>query len=75
MENQITFKLEDINIPDVPGAFTSFYVKRIPLMCAPSDFIYPEHYIKFMGFDKPVDLHLKKPSEERLDGDSSNKSN
>lgn len=27
-------------------------------MCSPNDFMYPEHYIRFMGYDKPIDFHL-----------------
>nr|SVE92629.1 EOG090X0CKL [Megafenestra aurita] len=59
MKRKIQFKLEDISVPDVPGAFTSFLVKNIPLLCTPKDFSYPEHYIKFMGYDKPINLHLR----------------
>nr|SVE93857.1 EOG090X0CKL [Scapholeberis mucronata] len=74
-KRKITFKLEDVSIPDVPGAFTSFYIKKVPVMCSPADFIYPEHYIKFMGFDKPIDLHLKDPNEKKKDESSSQRSN
>nr|SVE73170.1 EOG090X0CKL [Ceriodaphnia reticulata] len=66
-KRKIIFKLEDISIPDVPGAFTSLCVKNTPLLCIPSDFLYPEHYIKFMGYDKPVDFQLRTPKENSKD--------
>lgn len=71
---QIIFKLEDVVVPDVPGAFTSFRVKNIPLLCSPNDFVYPEHYIKFMGYDKPIDLHLRNSEEKSKDSTTVGKS-
>ncbi len=68
---QINFKLEDVTVPDVPGAFTTLCVKNVPLLCIPSDFLYPEHYIKFMGYDKPVDYKLSTPKDKIEDNNKS----
>nr|SVE75997.1 EOG090X0CKL [Daphnia hispanica] len=70
-KRKITFKLEDISVPDVPGAFTTLCVKNIPLLCTPSDFLYPEHYVKFMGYDKPVDYQLSTSKEQNKDNTKS----
>nr|SVE82148.1 EOG090X0CKL [Daphnia magna] len=70
-KRKINFKLEDISVPDVPGAFTTLCVKNIPLLCIPSDFLYPEHYIKFMGYDKPVDYQLSTPKEQNKENTKS----
>lgn len=71
---QISFKVEDVVVPDVPGAFTSFLIKNRPLMCSPNDFLYQEHYIKFMGYDKPIDFHLNTHEESTEKQDKENKS-
>lgn len=51
-------------MPDVPGMFTSFMVKNkssnksIPLFVDPRVFGDPTHYVKIMGYDKPIDFKL-----------------
>jgi transmembrane protein 70 len=51
-------------VPDVPGMFTSFLVKdksskkSIPLFVEPRFFNDPSHYVKIMGYDKPMDFKL-----------------
>jgi len=55
---QIQFKLADVTVPELPGTFTTLRIKDIPLFCIPTDFIYEEHYGKFMGYDKPINLKL-----------------
>nr|SVE75364.1 EOG090X0CKL [Daphnia dolichocephala] len=69
-KRKINFKLEDVSVPDVPGAFTTLCVKNIPVLCSPSDFLYPEHYIKFMGYDKPVNYQLRTAKEQEKDNKS-----
>ncbi|EFX71854.1 hypothetical protein DAPPUDRAFT_216425 [Daphnia pulex] len=71
IKRKINFKLEDVTVPDVPGAFTTLCVKNVPLLCIPSDFLYPEHYIKFMGYDKPVDFKLSTPKDKSEDSNKS----
>jgi len=68
---QITFTTDDVAVPDVPGMFTSFLIKGIPLFVDPRLFDEPEHYAKIMGYDKPIDFKLsdvsvqkKKPTEK-----------
>jgi hypothetical protein len=46
-------------------------VKNLPLLCIPSDFLYPEHYIKFMGYDKPIDFKLSTPKDVTEDSKKS----
>jgi len=52
------FKTEDIDVPDIPGALTSFHIKKFPVLCLSSSFIYPQHFVKFMGYDKPIDMKV-----------------
>lgn len=47
-----------MTVPDVPGMFTSFEVGKKSLFVEPSLFEDPEHYVKIMGYDKPVDFKL-----------------
>ncbi|KAL5293138.1 TMEM70 family protein [Megaselia abdita] len=55
---ETTFKPEDVTVPEVPGMFTSFEVNNKSLFLEPSLFPDPEHYVKIMGYDKPVDFKL-----------------
>lgn len=45
-------------VPEVPGMFTSFLVNKRPLFVDPALFDDPEHYVKIMGYDKPIDFKL-----------------
>lgn len=55
-----------MTVPEVPGMFTSFLVKKRPLFVDPALFDDPEHYVRIMGYDKPIDfkLNLKHESEQ-----------
>jgi len=53
---EITFKLDDVKVPDLPGMFTTFKVNGSPLFVDGSQFFVPQHYGKIMGYDKPIDL-------------------
>ncbi|XP_017956080.1 transmembrane protein 70 homolog, mitochondrial [Drosophila navojoa] len=59
------FRPSDVTVPEVPGMFTSFLVKKRPLFVDPALFDDPEHYVRIMGYDKPIDfkLNLKHDSE------------
>jgi len=63
-KRQIHFKLADVKVPELPGTFTTLHVKNIPLFCIPPDFIYKEHYGKFMGYDKPINFKLGLENED-----------
>lgn len=64
-----------MTVPEVPGMFTSFLVKtkdmRRPaaLFVDPKLFDDPTHYVKIMGYDKPIDFKLnfeeKPPGEKK----------
>ena len=53
---QIKFRLNDVNVPDIPGMFTTFKAKGQPLFVEGNRFDDPFHYGKIMGYDKPLDL-------------------
>lgn len=62
---EIKFKVEDVIVPEVPGMFTSFLVKPkgsnknpAALFVDPKLFDDPTHYVKIMGYDKPMDFKL-----------------
>lgn len=64
MKKQVTFKAEDVHVPEVPGMFTSFEVNvkgsknPVSLFVDPKLFDDPTHYVKIMGYDKPMDFKL-----------------
>lgn len=55
---QTHFKLEDVQILEVPGMFETFQAKGRRLFIDPRSFTHPDHYIKLMGYDKPMDFKL-----------------
>lgn len=69
VKKQIKFKVEDVHVPEVPGMFTSFIVNHkgsnpTSLFVDPKLFDDPYHYVKIMGFDKPMDFKLNLPAED-----------
>ncbi|KAH8257438.1 hypothetical protein KR038_009792 [Drosophila bunnanda] len=52
------FRPSDVTVPEVPGMFTSFMVGKRPLFIDPALFDDPEHYVRIMGYDKPIDFKL-----------------
>ncbi|XP_050294058.1 transmembrane protein 70 homolog, mitochondrial [Anthonomus grandis grandis] len=61
------FKVEDVDVPDVPGMFSTFNVKGKPLFVDPRSFDYPEYYAKLMGYDKPMDFKLSSTEDRGSD--------
>lgn len=56
---QTKFKVKDIQVPEIPGMFSTFVVNgKTPLFVDASQFPDPEHYVKMMGYDKPLDLKM-----------------
>jgi len=53
---KIEFKLDDVDVPDVPGMFTTFKARNVPLFVEGSAFHDPWHYGKLMGYDKPIEF-------------------
>merc|ERR1712107_630666 len=53
---KIVFKVNDVEVPDIPGMFTTFKANSVPLFVEGSQFSDIRHYGKIMGYDKPVDL-------------------
>jgi transmembrane protein 70 len=66
---QITFTTDDIVVPDVPGMFTSFQIRGVPLFVDPRLFNDPEHYAKMMGYDRPIDFKLNNVSREKMNSE------
>jgi transmembrane protein 70, mitochondrial len=68
-KKEIKFKVEDVSVPEVPGMFTSFVVKSkgqekpMGLFVDPKLFDDPTHYIKIMGYDKPIDFRFEEAQE------------
>ena len=52
---QIKFKIKDVHVPSIPGMFTTFRAKNVPLF-VDADHADPKHYGKIMGYDKPIDF-------------------
>ncbi|XP_018310662.1 transmembrane protein 70 homolog, mitochondrial [Mycetomoellerius zeteki] len=55
---KITFTPEDVVVPDVNGMFTNCIIKNIPLFLEQKFFYDSSHYIRIMGYDKPIDFKL-----------------
>lgn len=55
---QVKFSCEDVEVPDVPGMFTTFHAKNIPMFVDFKAFKHPEHIARIMGYDKPMDFKL-----------------
>lgn len=56
---QLEFTPNDVAVPDVNGMFTNCIVKGKPLFLEQSFFHNPNHYIRIMGYDKPIDFKLR----------------
>lgn len=64
-EKKIDFSLEDVEVPSVPGMFTTFHVKKHPLFVEPRMFEDVEHYGRLMGYDKPIDFSIDDDEDEK----------
>jgi len=60
---KIEFKLSDVNVPDIPGMFTTFKARNMPLFVEGSLFKEPVHFGKIMGYDKPLNLRWDADSD------------
>lgn len=68
---QHIFKASDVHVPDVTGMFTTFKVHDKALFVDVAQFTDPQHYVRMMGFDKPIDFKLdiaksSKPSSSEI---------
>lgn len=70
VKQHIKFRVEDVTVPEVPGMFTSFLVKSkgqgkpVGLFVDPKLFDDPSHYVKIMGYDKPIDFRFEEAQGE-----------
>ena len=53
---QLTFKAKDVNVPDIPGMFTTFKAKNVALFVDGDQFYDHNHFGKIMGYDEPLNL-------------------
>ncbi|KAG7203508.1 hypothetical protein KM043_013564 [Ampulex compressa] len=53
---ELEFTPDDVVVPNVTGIFSSCVVKRIPLYIEQQCFDDPNHFVRIMGFDKPMDF-------------------
>ena len=53
---KIEFRVSDVDVPDIPGMFTTFKAGNVPLFVEMNQFNDLRHYGKIMGYDKPLDL-------------------
>ncbi|XP_062550559.1 transmembrane protein 70 homolog, mitochondrial [Armigeres subalbatus] len=68
LQKQMTkFKTENVVVPEVPGMFTTFMVGDKSLFVDPSLFADPTHYIKIMGYDKPIDFKFEEARQNAED--------
>ncbi|KAM3964459.1 transmembrane protein 70 homolog, mitochondrial [Aphomia sociella] len=63
VEKELDFKPEDVDVPDVPGMFTTMNAKGKPLFIEARHFTNPVHYAKIMGYDKPMDFKMGEVDE------------
>ncbi|TRY61265.1 hypothetical protein TCAL_07457 [Tigriopus californicus] len=70
-KKEIKFRLKDVQVPDIPGMFTTFKARNIPLFVDGTQFYVPQHYGKIMGYDKPLNLRWDPPTETQGKSDSS----
>ncbi|GBP65183.1 Transmembrane protein 70 homolog, mitochondrial [Eumeta japonica] len=64
MLSELRFKPEDVDVPDVPGMFTTFNAKGKSLFVDARHFPDPNHYAKIMGYDKPIDFKMEENVNE-----------
>lgn len=66
MKRELSFTAEDVNVPDIPGMFTSVIVKHKPLFMDSRMFTDTEAYAHLMGYDKPIDLRFDDEKDEKV---------
>ncbi|XP_018404465.1 PREDICTED: transmembrane protein 70 homolog, mitochondrial [Cyphomyrmex costatus] len=55
---KLTFTPKDVVVPDVNGMFTNCVIRNVPLFLEQKFFYDSSHYIRIMGYDKPIDFKL-----------------
>ncbi|KAL0100824.1 hypothetical protein PUN28_019302 [Cardiocondyla obscurior] len=62
----LPFTPNDVKVPDVTGMFTNCVIKNIPLFFEQKFFSDSSHYIRIMGYDKPIDFKLNNSSNQTV---------
>jgi hypothetical protein len=69
MKKVTNFAARDVEIPAIPGMFTTFTVrqgeKKVPFFVNPPDFLSDQAYIKLMSYDEPMDVIRGPQFEEK----------
>jgi len=69
-KNQIKFRSSEVHVPDIPGMFTTFKARNVPLFVESGQFYSIYHYGKIMGYEKPLpeEMRWENKMEERRKG-------
>ncbi|XP_058801371.1 transmembrane protein 70 homolog, mitochondrial [Phymastichus coffea] len=67
-EKKVEFTPQDVTIPTILGMFTTCAIKGKPMFLDAEDFSEQKHYIRIMGYDKPLDLQggTMKPKPKKI---------
>ena len=58
-DQQIKFRSSDVHVPDIPGMFTTFKARNVPLFVESGQFYSIYHYGKIMGYEKPLSSAMR----------------
>ncbi|XP_011879215.1 PREDICTED: transmembrane protein 70 homolog, mitochondrial [Vollenhovia emeryi] len=64
--SQLTFTPKDVTVPDVAGIFTNCSIKNMPFLLDKKFFHDNDHYIRVMGYDKPIDFKLNNDLNRKI---------
>ena len=56
---QIKFRSSEVHVPDIPGMFTTFKARNVPLFVESGQFYSIYHYGKIMGYEKPLPEEMR----------------
>ncbi|RZF32407.1 hypothetical protein LSTR_LSTR001871 [Laodelphax striatellus] len=64
-DKELTFKANEVDVPETPPFLASFVVRGNPLFVDPKSFTDLNHYKRFMKYDVPLDLKLTSDIKEK----------
>ncbi|KAK2720884.1 hypothetical protein QYM36_004688 [Artemia franciscana] len=64
-KKEMTFTARDIEVPDVPGMFTTIKVHKKPLLLTPDGFYSKKQYLRIMKLDVPLDFEIEEGKGEK----------
>jgi len=75
VKRKFEFTPDDVTIPTVEGMFSNLSIKGKPMFMDAKDFTDQSHYIRIMGYDKPLDLQVENNEIDSDDEDWSKNNN